>query len=294
MTASQQAAIAATDDPVTCYLRDIATTPVLDREQEIALFARVKSGDAAAFHTIIEAHLKMVVIIARHHHGALPLADRIEEGNLGLMHAARKFRPDYGCRFATYAVWWVRAYIERAIHNQSSIVRVPVHIRQEYNAIRRAELALSIQYNRAPTVEEIANQMETGVSHVEELLYRAQPQRLVETVALSDSTLLDEHLQGDDPRAQAAPQPEQELEQKQHSEIISRWLDTLKPRERMVICARFGLENQEERTLEAIGGELLCTKERVRQIQVAALRKLRRHIATEQEKGAPDATATFS
>jgi len=251
------------------YLHDIAKKPVLDRQQELALFSRAEGGDITAYHAVIEAHLKMVVFIARHHQSALPLADRIEEGNLGMMHAVQKFDAAYGCRFATYAVWWVRAYIERAISNQSSIVRIPVHVRQEMNAMRRVESALAIEYSRAPTVVEIANHMETKVSHVQSLLYLAQPQ------VQSDEM---DHLRSDGGYAEL-PLPEQHLEQKQKIETVDDWLTSLNPRECQVICARFGLHGADEKTLEMLGGEMGCSKERVRQIQVAALKKIRQYVA---------------
>ncbi|MDQ6963351.1 MAG: sigma-70 family RNA polymerase sigma factor, partial [Mariprofundales bacterium] len=127
-------------------MRDIAKAPLLDRQQELTLFERAGGGDVAALHTIIESHLKMVLSIARHHKSRLPLADRVEEGNMGMMHAAQKFDPSYGCRFSTYAAWWVRAYIERAVSNQAYIVRIPVYVRQEINVMRHIESALTFQY----------------------------------------------------------------------------------------------------------------------------------------------------
>ncbi|MDX8413827.1 MAG: sigma-70 family RNA polymerase sigma factor [Mariprofundales bacterium] len=256
-------------DSVVRYLHDIAKKTVLDREQELSLFARAEGGDITAYHEVIEAHLKMVVFIARHHQSVLPLADRIEEGNLGMMHAVQKFNAAYGCRFATYAVWWVRAYIERAISNQSSIVRIPVHVRQEMNAMRRVESLLAIEYSRAPTVIEIANHMETKVSHVQSLLYLAQPQ--------IQSDMTDDL--GSDCDDVQSPSPERELEQKQKTATVTDWLASLNPRECEVISARFGLQGGEMKTLEMVGEGMGCSKERVRQIQVAALKKIRQDVA---------------
>jgi len=263
---------------VALYLHDIANKPPLKREQELALFARAEDGDVTAYHAVIESHLKMVVFIARHHQGQLSLADRIEEGNLGMMHALRKFNPSYGCRFATYAVWWVRAYIERAISNHACIVRIPVYVRQEINVVRRTESLLTIAYSREPTSLEIAKQMETNVSHVQSLLYLAQPQLQSNDLALSgDIGIEDNHAE--------SLSPETQLEQKQKTATIAHWLASLKPRERQVICARFGLQGVDEKTLEAIGAEMHCSKERVRQIQVAALQHLRNYITAKYQKG---------
>jgi len=272
------------DDPVSHYLHDIARKHDLTREQEEMLFRRACNGDAEAYQQVIESHLKMVVFVARHYHSNLPLADCIEEGNLGLLHALHKFDPKYGCRFATYAVWWVRAYIERAMMNHSSIVHVPVQIRQELNVVRHAELVLTFEYNRAPTVKEIANRMETKVSHVRLLLYYAQFQHQIEDLALPDHAMSIDLAQMDYPYCQL-PSPEQQLEQKQNIAITTQWLEALKPRERHVICSRFGLQGADEMTLDAIGYEFDCSKEWVRQIQVAALQKLRQYIINEHTEG---------
>ncbi|RMH52707.1 MAG: RNA polymerase sigma factor RpoD/SigA [Zetaproteobacteria bacterium] len=267
------------DDPVACYLREIARLHSLSREEEQALFCADHAPDGAACRRIIEAHLPLVVRIARGCRGPLPLADRIEEGNLGLMHAVHKFSPDYGCRFATYAVWWIRASIERATANQASLVRIPVHIRQAYHAMRRVELALTITLERPPTIEEIAQAMEADVSSLRDLRYLARPHlREEEGDAVREWA-------GEEP-AGGASAPEQEAERHEQQRLLGRWLELLSPRERRVIRARFGLDGGGGRTLEEIGRQLGCTKERVRQIQVAALDKLRRRVVDSQRAGA--------
>ena len=260
-------------DPTNAYLREISRYDLLTPEEEIELAHRIAAGDEDARKRMIEANLRLVVSIARRYLGrGLALSDLIEEGNLGLMHAVEKFDPAHGCRFSTYATWWIRQAIERAILNQTRTVRLPVHIGKEHHALMRTQASLRARLGREPTVEELAGAMECSVERVQLLLRAAQQEDSADArlSAEGDFTLYDVT---PDP---GSPDPEQMAHMAKLRGLVSCWLEQLAPREREVVMLRFGLCGvREPWTLEQIGERMGLTRERIRQIQMEALRKLR-------------------
>lgn len=270
-----------TTDTLHSYLRDIRKPPLFSAEEELRAAAQARSGDFAARQAMIERNLRLVVSIARHYLGrGLPLADLIEEGNLGLMHAIGKFEPDRGFRFSTYASWWIRQSIERAIVHQVRLVRLPVHVVRELNHVLKARRALVAQagtsaQDRNVSVDQLAAACDMPAAHVAELLrYAEWPASLDEPFdregaeSLLD-VLIDDH--AEDPMDLTLTH---ELEA-----LVTRGLDELSPREREVLSGRYGLGEREPETLESLAGRMKLTRERIRQIQQEALLKLKRRMA---------------
>ncbi len=263
-------------NPMSLYMREISRFRLLSAEEEIALAGRIAHGDEAARQHMIQCNLRLVVKIARRYvKRGLPLSDLIEEGNIGLMRAVDKFDVAHGCRFSTYATWWIRQSIERAIMNQSRTIRLPVHVSKEYNAMVRATNMLRARLGREPDTHEIADYMGKSEQQVQQL-------QGVNTHMESADQLL--HEEGDftlydvteDEHAEA---PDDQLDNSVRHDLICTWLAHLSDKERDVVCLRFGLDSEEDPwTLEAIGRHLGVTRERIRQIQVAALQKLRQFI----------------
>jgi RNA polymerase nonessential primary-like sigma factor len=257
------------------YMQDIGHAELLNAADELALARRVREGDFAARQKMITSNLRLVVSIAkRYHHRGMQLLDLIEEGNLGLIHALEKFEPERGFRFSTYASWWVRQHIERAIMNQSRAVRLPVHIVKAINVILRARHHLAMHGTQHASVADIALLVHMPESEVNELL------------RLNDSTVsLDSPLNGDtdlsmgDAMADDAAQlPEDVLAKTEVLSFIQTWLSLLSDKQRGVIERRFGLNNQEVATLEQIADSMSLSRERVRQIQAEALLVLRKQL----------------
>ena len=261
-------------DLMTLYMREISQYALLSPEEEIRLARAIARGDDEARQRMINANLRLVVKIARRYmHRGLPLADLIEEGNLGLMRAVEKFDPRHGCRFSTYATWWIRQSVERAIMNQARTIRLPVHIGKEYNAMLRAASELRSKLEREPTDREIAEHMGKTEERIQELQGANQFTESADVLLHDegDFTLYDitedEH----------AAAPEDELEASIRGTLLENWLARLSEKERQVVQMRFGLnEDQEAWTLEAIGKQMGLTRERIRQVQVSALQSLRR------------------
>jgi RNA polymerase primary sigma factor len=252
------------------YLREIGRIPLLTREEEVALARRVRAGDEAAKQRLIEANLRLVVQVARRYlNRGLPLPDLIEEGNLGLLRAVEKFDPDRGVRFATYATWWIRQAVARALANQARVIRLPVHVELLLGRYVKEQQRLTQALGRPPTVAELAQALGTTESQVEELEeIRQQPVSL-------DAPLGDQGKVADlvaDPSAD--PGARLTTLFRERTDLVS-VLDDLAENERRVLRRRFGLEGNEPETLEAIGRQLKLTRERVRQIEAQALRKLR-------------------
>ncbi len=274
-------------DTLQTYLREIRRAPLFTPEEEYAMAVRASAGDFAARQSMIERNLRLVVSIAKNYLGrGLPLTDLIEEGNLGLMHATGKFEPERGFRFSTYASWWIRQAIERAIMHQARLVRLPVHVVRELNQVLRARRALEGERalagetdDRPVRVERIAERLGRAVQEVNDLLrYAEQPASLdaprdfardgdASGESLLDGVPSDGH---DDPEDTLL---HHELESLIESELLE-----LSKREREVLTGRFGLYNREPETLEALAERLSLTRERVRQIQQEALAKLKRHM----------------
>ena len=253
------------------YLGEIARIPLLSREEEAALARRVRAGDAAAKAALTEANLRLVVQIARRYlNRGLPLPDLIEEGNIGLLRAVEKFDPDRGTRFSTYATWWIRQAAVRALANQARMIRLPVHVELLLGRYVKEQQRLTQKLERAPTMEELAAAMGTTVDQLEELEeIRQQPVSLETPIGEGKGRVSD--LIADpsaDPRAALVSLF------RERADLVS-VLDDLAANERTVLRRRFGLEGDEPETLEAIGQRLDLSRERVRQIETAGLRKLR-------------------
>jgi RNA polymerase sigma factor (sigma-70 family) len=252
------------------YLREIARIPLLSREEEVALARRIRAGDADAKRQLIEANLRLVVQVARRYlNRGLPLADLIEEGNLGLIRAVEKFEAERGVRFSTYATWWIRHAIVRALANQARLIRLPVHVEMLLGRYVKEQQKLTQALGRPPTTSELAQALRITDAQVEELEeVRQRPLSL-------DAPLPEQGRVADlVPDLTADPSAALTALFRERTDLVS-VLDDLAENERRVLRRRFGLEGDEPATLEAIGRQLGLTRERVRQIEVAAFRKLR-------------------
>jgi RNA polymerase sigma factor (sigma-70 family) len=257
------------------YFGEIARIPLLTREDEVALARRVRAGDEAAKARLVEANLRLVVQVARRYlNRGLPLPDLIEEGNLGLLRAVEKFDPDRGTRFSTYAVWWIRQAIVRALANQARLIRLPVHVGLLLARYTKEQERLTQVFGRTPTTEELAAALNTTVEQIEELEeIRGQPLSLDAPMGEEATRLADLV-----PDESADPSCVAGDLLRQRADLVSA-LDDLAESERMVLRRRFGLAGDEPETLEAVGDRIGLTRERVRQIERAGLRKLRALLA---------------
>ncbi|MEC5208787.1 RNA polymerase sigma factor RpoS [Vogesella urethralis] len=260
-------------DVTQIYLNDIGSNALLTPAQEIELARRVVQGDFSARQKMIEHNLRLVVNIAKHYiNRGLALLDLIEEGNIGLMHALEKFDPERGFRFSTYATWWIRQSIERAIMNQSRTIRLPVHVIKELNVYLRAARHLESQMGREPTLEDIAHLTGKPVDEVRKVL------NLNERMASLDAPLdIDPMLSiGESIPDEQHEEPDIQLHNAQIEHFVHDWLGQLTDKQRMVIERRYGLNGHEVCTLEELASALSLTRERVRQIQIEGLEHLRR------------------
>ena len=267
-----------TRDPTNIYMKEVGFRSLLSATEELKIARQVKKGNKAARIKMIESNLRLVVKIARHYcHRGLAFLDLIEEGNLGLMTAVEKFDPERGFRFSTYATWWIRQTIERAIMNQSRTVRLPIHVIKELNIYLRAAKQLSSQLDHKPTPEEIAELIDKPVEEIREVLMLAPDSISIDTPIMQDGqkTLVDVIADENnlDPSA---------LVQRDDLKVhITQWLQVLGEREREVIIRRFGLQGHDHGTLEEVGEAVGLTRERVRQLQLEGLRKLRSIVESE-------------
>ncbi|MFT5781904.1 MAG: RNA polymerase nonessential primary-like sigma factor [Pseudomonas sp.] len=259
-------------DATQLYLNEIGFSPLLTPQEEVHFARLAQKGDPAGRKRMIESNLRLVVKIARRYiNRGLSLLDLIEEGNLGLIRAVEKFDPERGFRFSTYATWWIRQTIERAIMNQTRTIRLPIHVVKELNVYLRAARELTQKLDHEPSAEEIANLLEKPVSDVKRMLGLNERVASVD-VSLgpdSDKTLLDT-LTDERPT-----DPCELLQDDDLSQSIDQWLSDLTEKQREVVIRRFGLRGHESCTLEEVGREIGLTRERVRQIQVEALKRLR-------------------
>jgi len=260
-------------DATRLYLSEIGVSKLLTAAEEVKYARRIRKGDQTAWHRMIESNLRLVVKIARRYvNRGLLLLDLIEEGNLGLIHAVKKFDPERGFRFSTYATWWIRQTIERAIMNQSRTVRLPIHVIKDINACLRATRVLRQSQEQAPSPADIARYMERDVAEVERLL--ALHERV--TIGSSGGSGSDDDRGPlDTLPARRDKEPAQCAQQEKVNAIVDRWVLALNDKQQAVIERRFGLHGYRRLTLEEIGREIGVTRERVRQIQLDALSNLR-------------------
>lgn len=260
------------DDPVKVYLKEIGRVPLLSSEEEIELAIRIGDGDVAAKQRLSEANLRLVVSIAKRYLGrGMSFLDLIQEGNLGLIKAVEKFDYTKGFKFSTYATWWIRQAITRAIADQARTIRIPVHMVETINKVKKVQSQLLHQNGHEPTPNEIAEEIDMPVDKVREIMRVAQEPVSLETPIGEEE---DSHL-GDFIPDNDAPAPADAASHTMLREQLSDVLSTLTPREEKVLRLRFGLEDGRSRTLEEVGKEFNVTRERIRQIEAKALRKLR-------------------
>ena len=260
------------DDPVRMYLKEIGRVPLLSADEEIALAKRMEAGDEEAQKELAEANLRLVVSIAKRYVGrGMLFLDLIQEGNLGLIKAVEKFDYNKGYKFSTYATWWIRQAITRAIADQARTIRIPVHMVETINKLIRVSRQLLQQLGREPSPEESAEAMEISVERVREIMKIAQEPVSLETPIGEEE---DSHL-GDFIEDQDAPAPAEAASFMLLKEQLEEVLDTLTEREERVLRLRFGLDDGRARTLEEVGQNFGVTRERIRQIEAKALRKLR-------------------
>ena len=260
------------DDPVRMYLKEIGKVPLLTAEEEIDLAQRMEQGDEDAKHKLSEANLRLVVSIAKRYVGrGMLFLDLIQEGNLGLIKAVEKFDYRKGYKFSTYATWWIRQAITRAIADQARTIRIPVHMVETINKLIRVSRQLLQEYGREPTPEEIAEEMGVSEEKVREIIKIAQEPVSLETpIGEEEDSHLGDFIPDDD-----APAPAEAAAFTLLKEQLMSVLSTLTPREEKVLKLRFGLEDGRARTLEEVGKYFKVTRERIRQIEAKALRKLR-------------------
>jgi RNA polymerase primary sigma factor len=263
------------DTAIRLYLREIGLVKLLTPQEEIVLAARIKKGDKKAREHMIKANLRLVVKIARDYEGiGLPLLDLISEGNIGLMKAVERFDPKKGGKLSTYGSWWIKQSIKRALANQSKTIRLPVHMVDKISRMRRIAMRLQEEFGREPTDEEIGEQLGITGSRVSQMRMAAvRPASLDAPIGDDDSNNFGEVVEDEN-----ADTPYEQLEEKTVTGMLQEMVKTLDPREATILRFRFGLDGGNEKTLEDVGKKFGVTRERVRQIQNIALRKMRKMI----------------
>ena len=263
------------DDSVRLYLREIGKIPLLSSEEELELAKRVSAGDKEAKDKMAEANMRLVVSIAKRYVGrGLDLLDLIQEGNTGLLRAVEKFDPDKGFKFSTYATWWIRQAITRAIADQARTIRIPVHMVETINKLLRTQRRLTQELNREPTNEEIAAAMDIEVDKVEHIM------KIKQDISSLDASIRDDEddsVLADFIEDEDTVTPEESATSQLLKEQVKEMLGALTEREQKIIRLRFGLEDGKSHTLEEVGQEFAVTRERIRQIEAKALAKLRKH-----------------
>ena len=268
-----------TDDPVRMYLKEIGTVPLLSAEEELELAKRKYAGDKAAKERLIEANLRLVVSIAKRYTGrGMSFLDLVQEGNLGLIKGVEKFDYDKGFKLSTYATWWIRQSVTRALADQARTIRVPVHMVETINKMSKMQRKLTLELGYEPSIPELAKALDMSEEKVMEIMQIAREPASLETpIGEEDDSNL-----GDFVADSNVVTPEQNVESVMLREHIDTLLADLKERERQVIVLRFGLEDGHPRTLEEVGKEFNVTRERIRQIEAKALRKLRNPVRSKR------------
>lgn len=265
------------DDSVRLYLREIGKIPLLNAEEELALAQKVVAGDKKAKDKMAEANMRLVVSIAKRYSGrGLDFLDLIQEGNTGLLRAVEKFDPDKGFKFSTYATWWIRQAITRAIADQARTIRIPVHMVETINKLLRTQRRMTQELNREPTIEELAKELEMEPEKVEYVIKIKQDIQSLDAGVGRDGEDEDSVLQ-DFIEDEDSATPEESATNQLLKEQVQSVLSTLSDREQKIVRMRFGLDNGKSHTLEEVGQEFAVTRERIRQIEAKALAKLRKH-----------------
>ena len=269
------------DDALKLYLREIQKTKLLSADEEKGLAARIDLGDLAARDLMITSNLRLVVSIAKRHLSrGLPFLDLIEEGNLGLINAVERFEASRGLRFSTYATWWIRQYINRAVLNHARTVRLPVHLSEDFNRMRRMTGTLAAQLNREPTLDEVADVLGVEPAYLRRLSVLLKKNYSIEQPMGETNQLLSDSIV--DP---SAVSPETFFEELSTYQEMFKWFETLSAPEKAILTLRFGLEDQEPQTLATIGERFGVSRERIRQIEKAALEKLRKSMEDSPDPG---------
>ena len=265
------------DDSVRLHLREIGKIPLLNAEEELALAKRVQAGEKKAKDKMAEANMRLVVSIAKRYSGrGLDFLDLIQEGHTGLLRAVEKFDPDKGFKFSTYATWWIRQAITRAIADQARTIRIPVHMVETINKLLRTQRRMTQDLNREPTIEELAKELEMEPEKVEYVMKIKQDISSLDAGVGRDDDSEDSVL-GDFIEDEDSATPEESASNQLLKELVLGVLGTLSDREQKIIRMRFGLDNGKSHTLEEVGQEFAVTRERIRQIEAKALAKLRKH-----------------
>jgi RNA polymerase primary sigma factor len=266
------------DDSVRLYLREIGKIPLLSAEEELALAQKVVAGDKRAKDKMAEANMRLVVSIAKRYSGrGLDFLDLIQEGNTGLLRAVEKFDPDKGFKFSTYATWWIRQAITRAIADQARVIRIPVHMVETINKLLRTQRRMTQELNREPSIEELAKELEMEPEKVEYVIKIKQDIQSLDAGVGRDGDGDDESVLQDFIEDEDSATPEESATTQLLKEQVQSVLSTLSDREQKIVRMRFGLDNGKSHTLEEVGQEFAVTRERIRQIEAKALAKLRKH-----------------
>ncbi|WP_188013143.1 RNA polymerase sigma factor RpoS [Photobacterium damselae] len=269
------------NDVIQLYLKDIAHKPLLTKDEEILYSRKALVGDAKSKKVMIESNLRLVVSIAKKYRGSgMQLSDMIDEGNIGLITAVEKFDPERGFRFSTYATWWIKQTIERAIHNQARTIRLPVHVSKEINTILRTHKQLMKTNNSEPTREEVADELDKSVEDISALLsYDAPVISFDQTISSEDSNsqTMASFISDDSDNG-----PDAQIDKNDIQKLTLTMLEGLNPRDREILCRRFGLMGYEAQTLQQVAEEVGLTRERIRQLQVSSLNKLKNVLQREK------------
>jgi RNA polymerase primary sigma factor len=270
------------DDAIKLYLRDIQKTKLLTADEEKELARRIAKGEKAARDKMIESNLRLVVKIAKRYiNRGLPFLDLIEEGNMGLIKAVERFKLSKECRFSTYATWWIRQSIERALVNQSRTIRLPVHVSDDINKMLRVTREQMQKMNREPSVKEVAAAMDSNPAYVRRLMVLLKKTYSIERPMGENS----DYFLIDTIEDTSTVSPADLLEDVNKYELVSEWFETLTDNEKKILTLRFGLDDKEPQTLDTIGRSFGVTRERIRQIEAKSLEKLRK-IGEAKEAGA--------